>query len=442
MYTLYTGFPNHPDCDDVVDTQLKTCLDGIPEEQLQYDYHPFWATMLLVPFLLNYFASWYAWYRVDKKKQITWLACVFNLYPQLRAASIIRDMWNDPKRGLSRKRKFEREISEAEVFLEAVPTTFIMTYMRGRFIGGYSIGNVRAGILLGIFSDNLFRFTFLTSFITAGLGMAKVLKVGVCKILPSDKGLLGGFLSIRFILVFFACLFTLFSKAIFFFEYLKCPISNHPVISTILAFPVLTLPGLITGMIFIWHSSLLKTFISHPSLLLLPMFTFFSFESNTQCCCSNRNSQSEVEITFSVKATFLNLLVSLASVIVYTIIVSKDLCMGYRELTDQLILLTGPILTVILLFTICSSSCCMSGCSFPSASNSSCFSSSAICSSCISSCSASFFPPLEFGIYLPSSPCKVFIKDQTQPYGRKEIKEMEEESKVLQIVESFNAMQN
>ena len=79
----------------------------IPTEEVEYESHPTWATMLLVPFLLNYFASWFTWYRIDKRKKITWLACLFNVYPQLRAASVIRELWRDSKRGLSEKKRFE-----------------------------------------------------------------------------------------------------------------------------------------------------------------------------------------------------------------------------------------------------------------------------------------------------------------------------------------------
>ena len=106
IYTLYRGFPYHPSC-NWYNYDYDTCMAGIPEEQLEYDHHLTWATMLLIPFLLNYFASWYAWYMIDKRKQITWLACLLNLYPQLRAATIIRELWRDPKRGLAKKRMFE-----------------------------------------------------------------------------------------------------------------------------------------------------------------------------------------------------------------------------------------------------------------------------------------------------------------------------------------------
>merc|ERR1719278_538599 len=140
---------------------------------MKYESQPTWATMLLIPFLLNYFASWFTWYRIDKNKKISWLACVFNVYPQLRAASVIRELWRDPKRGVVKKRKFERELSEAEVFLEAVFTTFVMGYI---LVGSSSSdSNIRAWYYLGT-NNTLFIITFLTSFISAGLGMAKSLK--------------------------------------------------------------------------------------------------------------------------------------------------------------------------------------------------------------------------------------------------------------------------
>ena len=141
IYKLFRGFPYHPNCTYPASnhscwrplyctTEIElftTCLAGIPEEELEYESHPTWATLLLVPFLLNYFASWFTWYRIDKRKKITWLACLFNVYPQLRAASVIMELWRDPKKGVVKKRKFEREVSEAEVYLEAVFTTFVMT---------------------------------------------------------------------------------------------------------------------------------------------------------------------------------------------------------------------------------------------------------------------------------------------------------------------------
>ena len=98
------------------------------------------------------------------------------LYPQLRAVNIIRELWRDLKRGLSKKQKFERDLSEKEVFLEAVPTTFILTFIIARFDSG--VRNRRAAFQLEPDEQtDLFLITYLTSIITASLGMAKVLKV-------------------------------------------------------------------------------------------------------------------------------------------------------------------------------------------------------------------------------------------------------------------------
>ena len=137
IYKLFGGFPYHPSCTMKrirgIEGINETCLaDPGIQEELVYESHPTFAAMLLVPFLLNYFASWFTWYRIDKRKKITWLACLFNVYPQLRAASVIRDLWRDPKKGVAKKKKFEQDGTEAEVYLESVMTTFVILYIIGR----------------------------------------------------------------------------------------------------------------------------------------------------------------------------------------------------------------------------------------------------------------------------------------------------------------------
>ena len=135
--------------------------------------------MLLVPFLLNYMAGWYAWYQMDKRKKFTWPACLLGLYPQLRAANIIRELWRNPRRGLVKKRKFEREIIETEVFLEAVPSTYIMTnYILKRIFG--STDRIAKVHITSSYNTTLFALSFFTSVISASLVMAKSLKVIIC----------------------------------------------------------------------------------------------------------------------------------------------------------------------------------------------------------------------------------------------------------------------
>ena len=67
---------------------------------------------------------------------------------------------------------YERELSKAEVFLEAAPTTFVMMYIYGGF--DHNIGNREASIHINI---DMFFLSLCTSIISASQGMAKVLKV-------------------------------------------------------------------------------------------------------------------------------------------------------------------------------------------------------------------------------------------------------------------------
>ena len=126
---------------------------------------------------MNCITAWYAWYQIDKKKQFTWPACFFGRYPQLRAANIIQEMWRNLEKGLAKKKKFERELMENEVFIEAVPTTFIMMYITSRL--GLEKLSARIGIMgaTDFNYSSLFFITYVSSTISASLGIAKVLKV-------------------------------------------------------------------------------------------------------------------------------------------------------------------------------------------------------------------------------------------------------------------------
>ena len=340
---------------------------------MHYDYHTNWAITLLVPFLLNYLAGWLAWYRFDKTKKSSWLACLLNFYPQMRAAKVIREIWRDSKKALVKKKKMEAEVSLAEVFLEAVPTYFVLIYLsfQGTNLsaGAVTRSQTRVRRTKGGY---MFVFAICTSLVTASLGMAKSLKIGVCKILP-DKGPLDGLLTVRFILLVIACFLTLVGKAFaFVFFWNVFPFSA--------SFFLFTFPGLVTGLVFIRHRAILKTFLNQPSLLLLPVFTFFSFSSNTKSCCKREpGSQNDTEITFSVKATIVNIIVfNLVPILIFSIVPDPMFVLMFG----------GSLLTIVFLCTLRSCYCC----------------------------------PLDYGVYLPSSPYKVFVKDENEPNGRREIK--------------------
>ena len=234
-------------------------------------------------------------------------------------------------------------------------------------------------------------------------------KVGVCKVF-AEGGLLSGFLSIRFIVVALACLCTLHAKfwlSIMIFSERE----NFP-----FSFPLLTLPGLITGVTFTWHRALFKTFLRHPSILLLPMVSFFTFESNTKKCCQKKdNLKDEVKIRFSVKATFFNILFTLVILIVIPFIaiairLETAECplwtVGGSALDCSLLLIKFN--TLFFLPAILSTAIFLFCCSCPKY--------------CSCTSFPSCFPPLEFGVYKPSSPDKLFVIDQWS----KEVKEVEE----------------
>ena len=225
----------------------------------------------------------------------------------------------------------------------------------------------------------------------------------MCKVVPE-----GGCLSIlSFLSIFVASLLTLCGKALLLISMNSSP-DHVTVISLYLS---LTLPGLITGIYFIWYSGLFKSFLRHPSLLHLPMFTFLSFESNAQKCCAKKdNVPSEVEIRFSVKATLFNILFSVLAIVAITLIIPqivqpvylKEDCKEETRLFCSLFLMsiclssTGPGILMTIIF-LCFFSCCLK-------------------------CSCSCCPSLEFGVYRPSAPRKVFVTDRSN----KEVKEVEE----------------
>ena len=95
------------------------------------------------------------------------------------------------------------------------------------------------------------------------------------------------------------------------------------------------LPGFLLGLVSCWHTGIFKTFLSHPSILLMPTFTHYTFASNRQWCrgrnnrkesrekegtdegekVKHKNSTSEGTkepyITFSAKATLVNIIMSI-----------------------------------------------------------------------------------------------------------------------------------
>jgi len=350
-------------------------------EELQYNFcyttiHYNWGTLMLLPFLLNYLICWYVWATTDKRKTVTWIAALLSFYPQYVACKIIYQIWwVDPKRGLKKKRHLERDVIQLEVFYESVPSMLVMTYLlvRASYIGTegreliFNVGN------LGSFDSVLFLVGFSSSIITSSLGLAKNLKVGPCRILPEQKRYLGGLLSPRFVLIFFACGFTLLGKGVA----LANAVAHDGRCWTVaggaaIALSTFFLPGFLVGLFSCLHLGILKTFLAQPSVFLLPVFTHFTSR------VGGGGEQGERFISFSPISAAVNVGVSVAGILTYIFTMSQitGCDSRYWELfyTNEFYLvygglpcsILGLILTLVATFSnqcnCCKASC---GCSEP-----------------------------------------------------------------------------
>ena len=78
------------------------------------------------------------------------------------------------------------------------------------------------------------------------------------------------------------------------------------------------LPGLLLGVISCWHKNILKTIVAHPSVVLMPAFTHFTFERSTKGS-KQEGEEEEPFIKFSPKFTIVNIVLSIPGNVVYGI---------------------------------------------------------------------------------------------------------------------------
>ena len=293
--------------------------------------HPRWALCLLAPFLLNYFLTWLLWTKLKTKAHLSWIPVFFSCYPQFCAAKVIHKLWNEPMNGIKEKRRFDREVSELEVFAEAVPTTMILTFLMvqgvvnegdpSRLPPG-SLGALLIGenycfedrtLTQGICSNwyvspdyYLFFVSYSTSILSSSMGLAKCLKIGPCRIL-ADSGLCTS----RFALLFFSMCFTLDSKGLALGFALGDP--NLKGKGLVVALATMFLPGLLLAIFNICrYKQTVRDVLAHPSLLLLPLITNYTFSAK---------SKTETQVVFSRWWTFVNLGLSLVGNITYCLAV-------------------------------------------------------------------------------------------------------------------------
>ena len=218
------------------------------------------------------------------------------------------------------------------------------------------------------------------------------------------------------------------------------------------------LPGFILGLMSCWHRGILKTFIAHPSILLMPTFTHFAFASSTKWCKRSQKEEVKEEdeeeeegerqektnpyIAFSSKATNFNLLLATLGVVFIYLrnANSEEYLFRLFRLGDIvfLIFILVPILGV--LFTVLSlvlnsarPTCCRCNCS-SGRPNSSCSSTCPPPSCC---CSCFTLPSIEYGALVTSRPFSHFVlgangKPQPVPEVNVEETEMADNAKEIE----------
>ena len=298
------------------------------------------------------------------------------------ACKVIYLIWTNPKRGLQKKRYLERNVVQLETFCEAVLSTLVMTYLLVRATNRADGSEIIFDFYDRTSTDSvLFFVAFSTSILTSSLGLAKNLKVGPCRILPEQKACLGGLLSPRFLLIFFACGFTLVGKGIalasaLVYAYGPCGETNMTAVASFII-ATFFLPGLLIGLFASCHRTLLRTFLTHPSVYLLPVFTHFTFSANSNrvCCRKGKDEENNFQedqvgekrfIAFSPTATAVNIGVSFAGILAFPFIMFSKrqewYCgTGYYILLGLPCSVLGVILSLVVTFSnkcSCCSACC------------------------------------------------------------------------------------
>jgi len=314
--------------------------------------------ILLVPFLLNYLLTWIVWWRIDKMKKISFISTTLSCYPQFCAAKVIYAIFTNSGKTEAMKKELRRDVAELEVFVESVFSTLIITFllMRG---GGTFYSEVVSD------HPNLFYLSYATSLLSASYGMAKSLKEGPCRILADNGEDFGGLLNGRFLLLFISVAATFASK----WAVIVQLSARHPVMKQLStkqpywAITAICLSLCIPLISLCRYKESVKSIIRHPSLLLLPVFTFYTFSS------FSRNDSQKIQVKFSWRFTLANIICNLffyALGIGEYIVQSIENNIAFMRLVSELdlivimvpVIIVGAVLTLLVLF-LCNNSCCI-----------------------------------------------------------------------------------
>ena len=239
------------------------------------------------------------------------------------ASRIVNFLYRNPAKGTKLKELFLQNIGLHEVFLEAVPTTLIITaiWVNTKYSDDSSLEEILFNEeSTTVFSpETEFFTTYITSIVSASLGLVKCLKNGVVRPL-GPGGCLDGLLTCRLLLPFFASGLCLLSRGTclglvtgyavnIVSKEIKSSFNDNQKDGTssnfTLAIAILFLPQAVLAIfcsLNLRSKSFFKIITRLPSILLLPVFTFFTFSKLDVSC-----SGGESRVRFSKKFSWINI---------------------------------------------------------------------------------------------------------------------------------------
>ena len=231
-------------------------------------------------------------------------------------------VWEAPEEARELKRRFDKNISLHEVFLESVPSAGVMTILMvnsGIFQRHpSSLSNLLSE--RGVMDMVLFWTGFASSVLSASLGLAKCLLVGPARIMTAD-GPGNGLFSGRFIIAFWACALSVVCKGVWLahLDHLSYNLYNPAhesytkiVLTFSIVLPLLSIPNLFFALsIFSPKKRFFKMLFYQPSLFLMPYFTMFSFSKIRNGSCGCGDDEGDERISFSIKYTWINIFINI-----------------------------------------------------------------------------------------------------------------------------------
>ena len=282
----------------------------------EYSEHSAWIGFLFLFLFINFLFTSLAWWRLEtaEDKRWSWLLLVLQVWPQSRAVRVIWLTWTGHPKAGEEKAKLDMEVGGLEPFLEAMPTAFAVYYLA---FYRYSSSDMWQDI--GGWNS------FYAGNLSMSLAASLFLKGGPCAIIVS-KGPLAGMLTPSFLVLMLSVILSVYSKIInmhfspyIFVTYTVC----------ICTFSMFLSLAALRNALGSWRTTW-QIGTTYPALILLPMFTYFTFGAY-------RVQGGDVGLILSWKWTLTNMIIS-----VLASFIKVSLHLPLYERTAQCLQIVNP----------------------------------------------------------------------------------------------------